>query len=529
MNGNLVDYLVPVGEAGDKTFSNGNQEIVATADQQRKADEMIKQIAQQKQLELERGNVEHIMEILKKDTPDAAIYRALLLQQLENTKDLKKKEEDKKPGVVKRVAIGTAKFLGSLALRYLVMQTLMHAGDIYRLGPKLTWQKFLAENGVAKTPDLAEATGAATAALGDTIVRRNRSFQDLSDAQKTAVLGYAKEQGFLDKINTQSATFSLKNVYKKGDEYFDVLPKDAKLEDYTKVWGTVLNTGGKDSVMMPMTRSGLGDNLYDSIFKAGNARTVITPEDGWFLGNEGIRAVDNSFLRIGDLTGHNDLKRKAYFDSPEYYGFAPAAKKLAEISKKELSEKEVKDAAKLAVDNLSNILANTHNPSWLHQTKFDIDPNKLDNLIDKVMHMEGTFISANDVMNAMNPNLTKGINQDKLLTFITKAVNERFTNMNAKDRQTFYNRLVTEMSNYALPSIHSNPYLRSDYKPDKKFHVSTEKITKDVIATSAMTVGGYNTITSAIAAPVFGFSMLNPITLSFAAVGVTGILIKKLF
>lgn len=521
MNGNLVDYLVPVGEAGDRSFSNGKQEIVPTAEQQRKADEMIKQIAQQKQLELERGNVEHIMEILKKDTPDAAIYRALLLQQLENTNQLKKKDEDKKPGVIKRVAIGTAKFLGSLALRYLVMQTLMHAGDIYRLGPKLTWQKFLVENGVAKTPDLAEATGAATAALGDTIVRRNRSFQDLSEAQKSAVLGYAKEQGFLDKINTQSASFGLKNVYKKGDEYFDVLPKDAKLEDYTKVWGTVLNTGGKDSVIMPMTRSGLGDNLYDSIFKAGNARTVITPEDGWFLGNEGIRAVDNSFLHIGDLTGRNDLKRKAYFDSPEYYGFAPAAKKLAEISAKELTEKEMDDAVKAVVSNMNNVLAHSGNSAWLAETKFNIDPNKLDALIDKTMHMKRDFVSAKSVHDAMNPNTHYGISKNDLIEYITKVTQQKMTVMNPKDRLEFYKTITKNMSVPGLPAPFGGPYFSENYDPQYEKVFNPQYVVKKS--------GEASMITSALGLGAMFFLDTNPYTLAISAgIGVCTYLFDKL-
>lgn len=540
MNGDLTDYLLPVGEPGDKSFSNGKQDIIPTYEQQKKAEEMAKQLLQQKQLELERGNVEHIMEILKKDTPDAAIYRALLLQQLQNTGELKKKEEDKKPGVIKRFALGTAKFLGSMAIRYLIMQTLFHAGDLYRLGPKLTWQKFLAENGVAKTPDLAEATGAATAALGDSIIRRNRNFQDLSENQKKAVLSYAKDKGFMDKINTQSAKFELKRIFNKGDFYFEKLPEGANPADYTQAWGTVLNTGGKGSTIMPMTRAELGDALYDGIFKVGNARTVITPEDGWFLGNEGIRAVDNSFLRIGDLTGHNELKRKAVFDSPEYYGFGPVTKTLAEISGKEMTKKEIDDACKLAVDNVSSLLANTHNPSWLHQTKFNIDPNKLDNLIDKVLNMEGTFISANDVMEAMNPNLTKGINQDRIMSFITKAVHEKFTNMNAKDRQSFYKRLVKDMSNYAFPSFHGDPYLSSSYNPNKKFHASTEKIVKDAVAYTGMAASGLGalasagsellTTTVANGGPTLLLEALtNPYTLGLAAAGVGFYLIKKLF
>ena len=60
MNGNMIDYLIPVAEPGDKSFTNGAQDIIPTAMQERKANELVKQIAMQKQLELERGNVDRI-------------------------------------------------------------------------------------------------------------------------------------------------------------------------------------------------------------------------------------------------------------------------------------------------------------------------------------------------------------------------------------------------------------------------------------------------------------------------------------
>ena len=30
MNGNIYDYLIPVGDAGDKSFSNGKQDVIST-------------------------------------------------------------------------------------------------------------------------------------------------------------------------------------------------------------------------------------------------------------------------------------------------------------------------------------------------------------------------------------------------------------------------------------------------------------------------------------------------------------------
>lgn len=210
MNSNMFDYLLPIGDAGDKTFTNGKQDEIVTAEKVEKAQDLLKQIAMKKQLELENGNAEHILQLLQKDTPDAAIYWALLLQQLENTKEAKKKEEDKKPGIVKRAAIGTAKFVGSLALRYLLMQAIFHGYDIYKSGPKGAWQNWLAENGVAKTPDLAEKNGDPMAAVGQDILKRNVKFSDLTENEQKAFLSYAKDNGFYDKINTAQADFSLK-------------------------------------------------------------------------------------------------------------------------------------------------------------------------------------------------------------------------------------------------------------------------------------------------------------------------------
>ena len=187
---NIYDYLIPVGDARDKIFTNGQQDKVVTGEQERKAEDLIKQIAMKKQLDLERGNAEHILEMLKQDTPEAAIYRALLLQQLEkqkgNTNELKKRDEDNKPGVMRRVAgwvgrktLGAAKYMGYMALQYLAWKAIMNAGDIYRDGPVKTWKKWQLENGIARTPDLAEKFGDANAAVGDGIYKRDVALSDL--------------------------------------------------------------------------------------------------------------------------------------------------------------------------------------------------------------------------------------------------------------------------------------------------------------------------------------------------------------
>ena len=500
MNGNMVDYLLPVADAGDKSFTNGAQDVIPTALQERKANELVKQIAMQKQLELERGNVDHIMQVLQKDTPDAAIYRALLLQQLESKK--KEEEEKKKPGAVKRIAINTAKFLGALALRYLVWQTISHAGDLYRYGPKMTWQKFLAENGVAKTPELAEMSGDAMAAFGDTIMRRNVNFKDLTDNQKQAVLQYAKNNGFDEALNTQKATLGLKSVFRKDDKFYDALPKDAKAGDFTKMWATIVNTGGKDGSIIPLSREELGSNVYDSIFKMGNTKTVITPEDNWFTGNPAIRAIDNSFSHIADITGSNELKRKAVFDKPEYNGMPPLKKKVTgesvpveitnvpQVSLNDLSKKEVDDAVKIVKANVGNFLANVKNDAWFSETKYNVQPSDVEDIVQKFLENPRDFASTDKIFEALNPNTSHGISGNNLVEFVTKCMVQKMTVMNKSDRERFYKNLINEMSVTSLPAPFATPHITSDYDPNIESRKGYSAARKGIEAT-ALGLGGY--------------------------------------
>ena len=519
MNGNMVDYLLPVADAGDKSFTNGAQDVIPTALQERKANELVKQIAMQKQLELERGNVDHIMQVLQKDTPDAAIYRALLLQQLESKK--KEEEEKKKPGAVKRIAINTAKFLGALALKYLVWQTISHAGDLYRYGPKMTWQKFLAENGVAKTPELAEMSGDAMAAFGDTIMRRNVNFKDLTDNQKQAVLQYAKNNGFDEALNTQKATLGLKSVFRKDDKFYDALPKDAKAGDFTKMWATIVNTGGKDGSIIPLSREELGSNVYDSIFKMGNTKTVITPEDNWFTGNPAIRAIDNSFSHIADITGSNELKRKAVFDKPEYNGM-PALKKAAigetvlievekvasaAVSLDDLKQKEIDDAVKTVQANVGNMLANVKNSAWLVKTKYNVQPSDVEDIVQKFLENPRDFASTDKVFQALNPNTSHGISSDKLVEFVTKCMVQKMTVMNKSDRERFYKNLINEMSVTSLPAPFSTQHITSDYDPIvesgwKDPSLNYRKVMKKGVEGAIGYAGIYGAIASPITSPI---------------------------
>ena len=98
-----MENLKPVDDAGDKSYNNGQKEL--TADQQKKMNELVSQIVQQKQNELATGDVNTILAKLKENTPEAALYRVLLLQQLENAvkKDKKEgKDDEEKPGWLTR-------------------------------------------------------------------------------------------------------------------------------------------------------------------------------------------------------------------------------------------------------------------------------------------------------------------------------------------------------------------------------------------------------------------------------------------
>ena len=95
-----MENLLPVDDAGDKSFKNGDREL--TSDQQQKVNEMLKRVVQQKQNDLLSGDMNTILAKLKENTPEAALYRALLLQQLEEAVKKDKAEgktDDKdKPG-----------------------------------------------------------------------------------------------------------------------------------------------------------------------------------------------------------------------------------------------------------------------------------------------------------------------------------------------------------------------------------------------------------------------------------------------
>ena len=73
MSSSGMENLKPVDDAGDKSYNNGQKEL--TAEQQKKMNELVSQIVQQKQNELATGDVNTILAKLKENTPEAALYR----------------------------------------------------------------------------------------------------------------------------------------------------------------------------------------------------------------------------------------------------------------------------------------------------------------------------------------------------------------------------------------------------------------------------------------------------------------------
>lgn len=440
----IVDYLIPVGDAGDKSFTNGTQDLVITAEQQKKADELIKQIALKKQLDLERGNTAEIMRMLQSDTPEAAIYRALLLQQLEqgniNTQSLKKKDEDNQPGVIRRTvgwignkALSTAKYMGMAALTHLALKSLFSAGDIARDGLIPTWKKWQVENGIAKTPELAEKTGDQYAALGDDIVKRNVKLKDVSGATK------AELTKRLDKlngkpINMSKATISLGSIFRNGDNYVDSIPKDANPEEYSKEWAYFLNTGEKGSSPIPISKQDLGINLFNNVFKTGQASTIISPDDHWFMQNPGVRYIDNSVFHIGQLSGYNAKKRLNSKYAMPYNGIRKEPKeekppesvdedKEGEYNEEKINDREQADREKATQENMETIAGNTKSSSSYGNIYYDIEPGDLEKFMESVENLDPK--NQADILKFKNSckqmNTVGGIPQNEMQNFLNLA------------------------------------------------------------------------------------------------------------
>lgn len=482
--------LIENPNPGDKSFMNGVEEVYSDPKMRAQMESMVERILAQKQQELATGNPAQLLSTISQDSPDAAIYRALLLQQME---DKKKKEE---PSWASKAFWGTAKFLGTMALRYIAFQTLFKGYDIITKGPSAAWNKWLAENGVAKAPDLAEKSGDVTAAVGNDILKRTTNFNDLSPAQQKMFLQYSKDNGFFDKTNTMESTFSLKSMFEKDGEYFDSIPTGADPKDYTKTWSMMWNTGSKDGPSIPISAETVGKNLFDSSFKMGNVKTLITEDDNWFTGNTFVRGFDNGLTHIADITGRNELKRKAYWDSEEWY--KSGAKKMAltpsgdgagvpeeivktvadsnTLSDQDILDKRVTDAVNLAKANIDNVLANTEFTGWTTLAKFDINPDKLDSVLDKVLGMSKNRMGASTVFDALNPNTTVGVTEEGLLDFIERAVKAKLSSASYKEKLGIYEALVREYQKKSFGSFHGKPYLKAEYDPNAYKHMDFARI-----------------------------------------------------
>lgn len=503
MNGNLFDYMIPVEKAGDAKYSNGQQELEPSMADKEKALETLKALALKKQLQLENSNAEHILKILQSDTPDAAIYRALLLQQLEKTKELKKEEEDKKPGVLKsaakfvgNAALNTAKYIGMLALQYLMFQTIMRSRDIYNKGFKKTWEEWLNDNGVAKTPSLAEQNGDSSAAIGNDIIKRNVKFKDMSPEQQKAVFGLAQDKGISEDLNTMTADFSLKSMLKKDGEYFDELPKDANINDYTKEWAMFLNPGKGNSI--PISKDDLGETMYNNIFKAGDLRTVITPDDNWFTGNSFIRGMDNAITHIGDITGSNELKRKKYMTDTEYIPI----KKQPRISNEEMIAKKLSDGQKTIQENTSNLLGNLEVPGRYNQAYFDIDPKKLDKVLDDYLSLKPERQDYVNILSALNVNTHKGINMGDLETYLNKALDHKLKTKSKKELLDIYETLNKESKSWGIPKMpwYDDPHIKSDFKASDTWYNQGRRNKYKDIGTVGATVASKSLLVASIKA-----------------------------
>lgn len=456
---NVYDYLIPVGEAGDKLFTNGQQDKVVTKDEERKAEELIKQIALKKQLDLERGNAEHIRKMLEEDTPEAAIYRAMLLSEQEklqklNNDALKKKDEGKKSGVVRRVAgfvgktaLNTAKYMGYTALQFLALKALFNAGAIARDGPMKTWKRWQTEAGVARTPDLAEKFGDTTAALGDDIVKRSVSIASMTPEQQAAAITYADKIAG-KAVNTAKARFDLMSVFKDKDsgEYFDNLPKNADPSKFLKEYGFFLRTGEKGDTPIPVNKTELGTNMFNSIFKVGNVDALITPENNWFTGNPHIRSIDNQVWRLGRMTGYNEKGRLNSAYARPYHS-EDVGSKLECAEKADYSSRVLKDKEKNTGDLIDSLVEHTHSTGMFKDPHFKVTPKNVMKILNKLDTKEMNDELEAELFDDMEVNYKEGILPSNMNSFFRRAIKLKNEYKNPADRGKL-NRKLKELIDY---------------------------------------------------------------------------------
>lgn len=496
MSGNLLDYLKPVDEAGDKSYKNGKQEF--SAEDEKKANDLIKQIAYQKQLDLERGNTEAILAKLKENTPEAAIYRALLLQQIEQYQKEKKegkkdgdekkddKKDDKEEGILKKsfnwlksTSWTVTKTLAIAALIFLAKEGVNNYRTIKDKGWKAAWENVVANQGVAKSPEFAEQTGESTAALNGDVVKRNVKFDDLNDAEKAVTMNFAKDH--MDKgatFDTTEAEFKLVPFFKKGKEYDLKLPEGANPADYTKGYTMILNTGGKDGTTIPVSPSTIGQNAYDSMFKISNLRTEITPQDSWFTGNQHLRAIDNGAWGLNSYYNYifgdpESKKLKMPFENDITSDMYPSSKrpKLDLPEPKPLSSSDV--LAKVVTDKSAKIKANqdilNRNIVFNSQVigvRFRPDPRTLEKTMDELGNGGMNVTKANKVFSALNPGTGYGIDKRHMKNFWKDVIKIRETVKDPNERKFLYNDVIRKHSTtrfFRIPGLYNKPYIEPNF------------------------------------------------------------------
>lgn len=505
---NIYDYLIPVGDAGDKIFTNGQQDKVVTGEQERKAEDLIKQIAMKKQLDLERGNAEHILEMLKQDTPDAAIYRALLLQQLEkqkgNTNELKKRDEDNKPGVVRRVAgwvgrktLGAAKYMGYMALQYLAMKALSNAGDIIRDGPVKTWKKWQLENGVARTPDLAKEHGDANAAVGDGIYKREARINDLSKENQKKAINIIDEVS-PTPVNMANTKIELKTFYEDKDgNYYLTIPDNIDPSQLKVNTGYFVNTGIPGNEDIPLTAE-MAEDL-----RVGDARSVISGTGNAITDNTFVRTVDNGTFGIADKTGFNDSTR------PNTTLSAPTKQKaeIEEILKKQKVFNQtnqtapnmfVDPALRYATDlqakalNFGNFVGDrTEYHGRYKDPHYKINMKNVYGLLNKIEDLAPTDLEgAYNIFDKMDANYNEGIMPNDLGKFLYEAVGLTRKYTSPKDKKLLDKQMDALISHYTKKT--------TTFTEDSPPKLNLAKDSHIVAVPTPSSSGQYNTIQDSI-------------------------------
>ena len=492
-----IGSLSLVDEAGDKSYNNGQKEL--SGEQQRKMNEMLRQIVQQKQNDLLSGDMNTILAKLKENTPEAALYRALLLQQLEDAVKKDKAEgntDDKdKPGWLKRAyrwvkskAWGVTKALGWSAAMYLLGVAFKHIPDFSQKGFSATWNQILTEHGIARTPEYAEMVGDATAAVDGDILKRNIKFSDLSEPEKIATMNFAKkEMGTDAKFDTSKAEFKLIPIFKKGNEIETHIPFGEDADSYSKIFTHVLDTGGKDGTLLPINPSTIGRKNYENLFKVGKVRTEITPEDNWFTGNTLLRTVDNGLWHMGDAYKHvmgdkgDSLKRnhEVVFGPDTDYSVLSGKKVRMEdgtIMPKEaqraLVEQEKMDRTSTAAENTNNIVQAVELGTRSIPVRYDIPADKLDDIINRLSSKDLTMSEAYELFKDFRGTTGYGVREDQMEDLIRDAISIQSEEPSTRKRVPLYQGIIDHYSTLGLPRIAGvmNPpqFNAVNYKGDPK-------------------------------------------------------------